>query len=219
MLTSNLISPINSALSSIATSVKISTYENAGMTKFTWINTPGVLIILCAIVGGFIQKAKVSEMVAVFIATLKQMAYTVLTMLFILGTARVMQYSGMISAVAKLFSVFGPIYPFFAPVLGALGTFVTGSGTSSSALFGSVQMSTAASIGANQYWMVAANSLGVATGKMMAPQSIAIGLVAVNEAGRDGELLKRVLPYAVVFIVISSLICFFGQYVWALFGI
>ena len=176
------------------------------MTKFTWINTPGVLIILCAIVGGFIQKAKVSEMVAVFIATLKQMAYTVLTMLFILGTARVMQYSGMISAVAKLFSVFGPIYPFFAPVLGALGTFVTGSGTSSSALFGSVQMSTAASIGANQYWMVAANSLGVATGKMMAPQSIAIGLVAVNEAGRDGELLKRVLPYAVVFIVISSLI-------------
>ena len=219
LLTSNLISPINSALSSIATSVKISTYENAGMTKFTWINTPGVLIILCAIVGGFIQKAKVSEMVAVFIATLKQMAYTVLTMLFILGTARVMQYSGMISAVAKLFSVFGPIYPFFAPVLGALGTFVTGSGTSSSALFGSVQMSTAASIGANQYWMVAANSLGVATGKMMAPQSIAIGLVAVNEAGRDGELLKRVLPYAVVFIVISSLICFFGQYVWALFGI
>lgn len=47
-------------------------------------------------------------------------------------------------------------------------------------------MSTAASIGANKYWLVAANSLGVATGKMMAPQSIAIGLVAVDEAGRDG---------------------------------
>mgnify|MGYP002227687833 FL=1 len=50
-------------------------------------------------------------------------------------------------------------------MLGALGTFVTGSGTSSSALFGSVQMSTAASIGANKYWLAAANSLGVATGK------------------------------------------------------
>ena len=87
------------------------------MTTFTWINTPGVLIILCAIVGGFIQKAKVSEMVAVFIATLKQMMFTILTMLFILATARVMQYSGMIAAVAALFSVFGPVYPFFAPML------------------------------------------------------------------------------------------------------
>lgn len=219
LLTSNIVPPIHDALSALTTTVKISTYKNAGLTSFSWINTPGVLIILCAIVGGFIQKAKVMEMVAVFIATLKQMAFTILTMLFILGTARVMQYSGMIAAVAKLFSVFGPIYPFFAPILGALGTFVTGSGTSSSALFGSVQMSTAASIGANQYWMVAANSLGVATGKMLAPQSIAIGLVAVNEAGRDGELLKRVMPYAILFIVISSLVCFFGQYVWALFGI
>ena len=219
LLTSNLVPPIHDALSSFATSVKISTYKNASMTTFTWINTPGVLIILCAIVGGFIQKAKVSEMVAVFIATLKQMMFTILTMLFILATARVMQYSGMIAAVAALFSVFGPVYPFFAPMLGALGTFVTGSGTSSSALFGSVQMSTAASIGANKYWLVAANSLGVATGKMMAPQSIAIGLVAVDEAGRDGELLKKVLPYAALFIIISALVCFFGQYVWAIFGI
>ena len=214
-----LVPPIHDALSSFATSVKISTYKNASMTTFTWINTPGVLIILCAIVGGFIQKAKVSEMVAVFIATLKQMMFTILTMLFILATARVMQYSGMIAAVAALFSVFGPVYPFFAPMLGALGTFVTGSGTSSSALFGSVQMSTAASIGANKYWLAAANSLGVATGKMMAPQSIAIGLVAVDEAGRDGELLKKVLPYAALFIIISALVCFFGQYVWAIFGI
>ena len=201
LLTSNLVPPIHDALSSFATSVKISTYKNASMTTFTWINTPGVLIILCAIVGGFIQKAKVSEMVAVFIATLKQMMFTILTMLFILATARVMQYSGMIGAGAALFSVFGPVYPFFAPMLGALGTFVTGSGTSSSALFGSVQMSTAASIGANKYWLAAANSLGVATGKMMAPQSIAIGLVAA------------------LFIIISALVCFFGQYVWAIFGI
>ena len=59
-------------------------------------------------------------MVAVFIATLKQMMFTILTMLFILATARVMQYSGMIAAVAALFSVFGPVYPFFAPMLGAL---------------------------------------------------------------------------------------------------
>lgn len=219
LLTSSLVPPIHDALSSISSSFKISTYENAGMTNFTWINTPGVLIFFCALVGGIIQKASIKDIFTVFFETLKQMAFTVLTMLFILGTARVMQYSGMIAAVAALFAVFGPIYPFFAPMLGALGTFVTGSGTSSSALFGSVQMSTAASIGANPYWLVAANNLGVATGKMMAPQSIAIGLVAVDETGRDGELLKRVVPYAVIFIVLSAFICYFGQYVWPIFGI
>lgn len=219
LLTSSLVPPIHDTLSAFSSSIKISTYENAAMTNFTWINTPGVLIFICAIIGGIIQGASPKDTITVFVETLKQMSFTVLTMLFILGTARVMQYSGMIAAVAALFAVFGPIYPFFAPMLGALGTFVTGSGTSSSALFGSVQMSTAASIGANKYWLVAANNLGVATGKMMAPQSIAIGLVAVNESGRDGELLKRVVPYAVVFIIISALICYFGQLIWPIFGI
>jgi len=219
LLTSNIVKPVNAFLSQFSSSIKISTYENAANTNFSWINTPGVLIFLCAIVGGLIQKASVKDIIKVFKDTIKQMTYTILTMLFILGTARVMQYSGMISAVAAVFSVFGWAYPFFAPLLGALGTFVTGSGTSSSALFGSVQLSTAQSIGANPYWLVAANSLGVATGKMMAPQSIAIGLVAVNQEGKDGILLKRVVPYALCFIIISAFVCFFGQYVWALFGI
>lgn len=219
LLTSNIVKPVNGFLAQFASSIKISTYAEAPLTKFTWINTPGVLIFLCAIVGGVIQKASVGDMVKVFKSTIKQMTFTILTMLFILGTARVMQYSGMIAAVAAVFSVFGSFYPFFAPVLGALGTFVTGSGTSSSALFGSVQMTTAQAIGANEYWLAAANSLGVATGKMMAPQSIAIGLVAVNEQGKDGVLLKKVVPYALIFIIISALVCYFGQYVWALFGI
>ncbi len=219
LLTSNVVKPVNTFLSQFSSSIKISTYENAPNTSFNWINTPGVLIFFCAIIGGLIQRASVIDMVKVFIATIRQMSFTILTMLFILGTARVMQYSGMISAVAAVFSVFGWAYPFFAPLLGALGTFVTGSGTSSSALFGSVQLSTAQTIGANSYWLVAANNLGVATGKMMAPQSIAIGLVAVNQGGKDGVLLKRVIPYALVFIVISAFVCFFGQYVWALFGI
>ncbi|MCD7951072.1 MAG: L-lactate permease [Erysipelotrichaceae bacterium] len=219
LLTSKICAPINTFLGQFKTSIKISTYEGASTSSFSWINTPGVLIFICAIIGGFIQNSTIQDMVNVFISTLKQMAFTILTMLFILGTARVMQYSGMITAVAAVFSVFGSIYPLFAPLLGALGTFVTGSGTSSSALFGSVQLSTAETIGANPYWLVAANSLGVATGKMMAPQSIAIGLVSVNEAGKDGELLGKVVPYAIIFIVISMLICFFGQSVWAIFGI
>ena len=90
-------------------------------------------------------------------------------------------------------------------------TSVTGSGTSSSVLFGNVQLQAAQAIGADPYWMVALNSLGVAVGKMMAPQSLAIGLVAVNESGKDGELLKRVFPYALAYLVIMAVIAYFGM--------
>ena len=84
------------------------------------------------------------------------------------------------------------------------------SGTSSSVRFGNVQLQAANAIGADAYWMVALNSLGVAAGKMLAPQSIALGLVSVNESGKVGELLKKVLPYTVLYLVIMALIAYFG---------
>ena len=208
LLTSNLVPPIHDALSSFATSVKISTlqkrkYDNIYMDQYTRC----LNYFMCNCWWIYPKSKSIRNGCCLYCNIKTNDVYNFNNVIYFAATARVMQYSGMIAAVAALFSVFGPVYPFFAPMLGALGTFVTGSGTSSSALFGSVQMSTAASIGANKYWLVAANSLGVATGKMMAPQSIAIGLVAVDEAGRDGELLKKVLPYAALFIIISALVC------------
>ena len=133
-------------------------------------------------------------------------------MLAMLATAKIMGYSGMIASIANMFvQTLGLLYPLAAPLIGGLGTFVTGSGTSSSVLFGNVQLQAAQAIGADPYWMVALNSLGVAVGKMMAPQSLAIGLVAVNESGKDGELLKRVFPYALAYLVIMAVIAYFGM--------
>ena len=84
----------------------------------------------------------------------------------------------------------GSLYPLAAPMLGALGAFVTGSGTSSSVLFGNVQFEAAQAIGSNAYWLVASNALGVGAGKMMASQSIAIGCASCGQFGKDGEILK-----------------------------
>ena len=209
--TSKLVAPVNAFLNQFASSVMIYTGEGAAPYTFTWINTPGVWIFLSAFIGGLIQRATLRGLAHVLKATLIQMSKTMITMLCVLATAKIMGYSGMIASIANMFVMtLGVFYPIAAPLIGGLGTFVTGSGTSSSVLFGNVQLQAANAIGANPYWMVALNSLGVAVGKMMAPQSLAIGLVAVNESGKDGELLKRVFPYALGYLIIMAFIAYFG---------
>jgi lactate permease len=133
------------------------------------------------------------------------MSKTILTMLAVLGCAKIMGYSGMIASIAAFFvQALGGLYPLVAPILGALGTFVTGSGTSSEVLFGSVQQQAAQAIGANEYWLCAANSLGVSAGKMLSPQSIAIGTASCGLVGKDGEVLCKVAVFAFGFVIVMA---------------
>ena len=99
-----------------------------------------------------------------------------------------------------------------APLIGALGTFVTGSGTSSEVLFGNVQLEAAKAIGMNEYWLVASNSLGTGAGKMLAPQSIAIGCAACDVTGKDGEILAKIAPYAFAYVIVMALLIYFGSF-------
>ena len=148
VITSSLVPFIHDPLSSIKSAVQIYTGENPGTLKFAWINTPGVLIIISAIIGGLIQKASPSTIFRVFIKTLTSNWKTILTISSVLATAKIMTYSGMISDIAKvLVSVTGSYYPLIAPLVGAIGGFVTGSGTSTSVLFGPLQAETALQIG------------------------------------------------------------------------
>lgn len=210
--TSKLVTPINTYLAQFATTATIYSGENPGSLTFTWINTPGVWIFLSAIIGGKIQGAKFRDFKIVFIATVKQMSETIITMLCVLGCAKIMGYSGMIASIASFaIAVTGSFYPFVAPWIGCLGTFVTGSGTSSGVLFGAVQSNAAASLNANPYWIVALNSLGVAAGKMLSPQSIAIALSSVDGKGQDSKLLSMILPYGLVFMILMSFVAYFGQ--------
>ena len=170
------------------------------------------MIFLAALIGAVVNKMRLADVVYVFKATVIQMSKTIITMFCVLATAKIMGYSGMINNIAGMFVMsLGIMYPLVAPLIGALGTFITGSGTSSSVLFGNVQLNAAASIGVDPYWMVALNSLGVAAGKMLAPQSIAIGLVAVKKDGEDGVLMKQVFPYVVLYVAVMAIVAFFGQ--------
>lgn len=211
LLTSKLFPFINVPLSAIKSTVNIYAGDPTATLTFSWVNTPGVLIFICGIVGGFIQHCPLREMFGVLIDTIKQMSKTIITMLGVLACAKIMGYSGMIASIATFFvTALGGAYPLVAPFLGALGTFVTGSGTSSEVLFGNVQLHAAQSIGVNETWLVASNSLGVSAGKMLSPQNIAIGCAACGLTGKDGEILGKIAPYAFAFVIVMSVLVFAG---------
>jgi L-lactate permease len=73
----------------------------------------------------------------------------------------------------------------FSPFLGWLGVFLTGSDTSSNALFAALQATAAQQIGVSDILLVAANTTGGVTGKMISPQSIAIACAAVGLVGKE----------------------------------
>lgn len=214
---SRLFPPVQNALSIFATTTQIFSGANPSTVTFSWINTPGIWIFIAAIVGGTIQGAKPLDMLEVLKATVKQMMPTIITLLCVLACAKIMSYSGMISSIALFcVSAVGGFYLLIAPLFGALGTFVTGSGTLSCVLFGHVQIEAATAIGVDPYWMAALNTLGTAAGKMLSPQSLSIGLAAVSIAGKESELLKKVLPYGASFLVLMCIWAFVG---WACGGV
>ena len=202
---------VHAALAPFASHVQVYCGENHGTLTFSWINTPGVWIFLAAFIGGAIQGTSPRLMGEVLAATVKQMMPTVITMLSVLGCAKVMGYSGMISSISAFcIGVAGAAYPLIAPWIGAVGTFVTGSGTSSAMLFGPVQKQAADALGTDPYWMVALNMLGVSAGKMLSPQSLAIGLASVRVVGKDAELMRAIIPYAIAFLVFMSILALVG---------
>lgn len=170
-------------------------------------NTPGVLIFIAAIIGGCVQKAGGGLMWDTFIATLKQLSKTIVTIMSVLAVAKIMTYSGMISDMADLFvTITGSFYPFFAPVIAAIGAFVTGSGTNTEVLLGRLQTEAASAIGASQFWLAAANSTGAGIGKIMSPQCVATAAAAVGLTGQDSKLLAAVLKWVLLMLALACLV-------------
>lgn len=212
LVTSSLVPAINGPLSSIKSSVPIYTGKGASPYTFTWIGTPGVLILIAAFIGGLIQKCPIGEIFKVLWDTIVQMFKTIITIMAVLATAKIMGYSGMTQSIANfIVGVTGSLYPLVAPLIGSIGTFVTGSSTSSSVLFSKLQSSTGAELGINQAWLVAANTVGSTAGKIISPQSIAIATAATSTVGKESEILTKVIKYFVLFVVVYGLVCYFGE--------
>jgi lactate permease len=96
----------------------------------------------------------------------------------------------------------GSFFAFLSPLLGWLGTAVTGSDTSSNSLFGLLQVTAAKHAGLSSTLMAASNSSGGVLAKMVSPQNLAIGAAAVGMAGKEGELFRRVIGWSLLMILL-----------------
>jgi lactate permease len=211
LVVSKLVPPIYSALAAVKTSVIIYAGANASPYTFSWLTTPGVLILIAAFIGGLLQKATLADMAQVMGATLKQMLKTMITLVTILAAAKIMGYSGMTRDIAAfLVAITGSFYPLVAPLIGSIGTFVTGSATSSSVLFSSLQAETAHAIGLQEVWLVAANTIGATAGKIISPQSITIAVASTGTSGEESNILRTTLKYYLLYVAVFGLISYFG---------
>lgn len=217
ILTSKLFPTIQGVLGAVVVKAVIYTGEDAAPTTFQLLTAPGTLIFVAAILSGLINKATISDMVNVFIRTIKTLVPTFITIITIIATARVMGYSGMTMAVASAtVAATGAMYPLISPLIGSIGAFITGSATSSCVLLGKLQVDSAIAIGANetvQTWIAAANAAGSCVGKIISPQSIAIGVAAVGirGGGVEGQIMKFAVKIYVPLVIIMGLMVYFGQ--------
>ena len=200
---------LSNMLGSIKTTVQIYSGPGGSPMALPWILTPGTLILIGAIIGGLLQGASGGDMGAVFKKTSVQMEKTFITVVSIVALARVMGYAGMVSDIAVALAQTGAFYPFIAPIIGALGTFVTGSDTNANVLFGALQKQTAIQIGADPTWITAANTTGATAGKMISPQSIAIATSATNQTGTEGDILRATAGYCLVYTILLGLWVYF----------
>ena len=214
LFTSKLVPPINSFLMQFKSAVPIYNGEGGTPYTFVWINTPGVLILLASFIAGSKQGATFGEMVKLLGSTINGLKFTMITIIAVIATAKVMGYSGMTNQIADTAVEFtGAAYPAIAAFLGSVGTYITGSATSSCVLFGKLQVMASQAIGASeagQAWVAAANATGACAGKMISPLTIAIGSAAIGVKGADAQLLAFAVKIYIPFIIFMGLVVYFG---------
>ncbi len=178
--------------------------------KFDWINNAGLMLFLGAFLGGLVQGVSVSKLFAILGQTLLKLNKSAVTIISLVAMSSVMSHSGMIATIADaLVATTGSLYPFFAPLVGSIGTFATGSDTSSNILFGKLQANVADQLGVNKSWLAAANTAGATGGKIISPQSIAIATASCDMQGQEGSILRSALPYALFYVIIAGLTVYF----------
>lgn len=189
---------------------KATPYE--AILKFDVLSATGTAILIACIISMFILKMSVKDAVVTFKETLSELKMPILSIGFVLGFAFIANYSGLSSTLALALAGTGGLFPFFSPFLGWIGVFLTGSDTSANALFSNLQAITAQQVGVSEVLLVAANTTGGVTGKMISPQSIAIACAAVGLAGKESDLFRFTVKHSLFFVVIVGIMTYVQAY-------
>lgn len=180
---------------------------------FNILSTAGTATVLSAFISLPIIGMSFRDCLKSFAATLNQLKFPIITIASIVGFAYVANNSGMSITIAMALAGTGVLFPFFSPLLGWLGVFLTGSDTSSNALFCKLQYTSAETIGIDPVLSVGANTSGGVTGKMISPQSLAVGTAAVGLVGKESDLLRFTIKHSLIFVLVVSVITIIQAYI------
>ncbi len=174
--------------------------------KFDWFSATGTAIFLAAILSIIVLRMKPARAVATFADTIKGLLVPIYSIGMVLAFAFIANYSGLSSTLGLMLSQTGSSFTFFSPFLGWLGVFLTGSDTSANALFAALQATTAHQIGVSDVLLVAVNTTGGVTGKMISPQSIAIACAATGLIGRESDLFRFTVRHSLALAALVGII-------------
>ena len=123
------------------------------------------------------------------------------------GMATIMSHAGMTNLLARGISesVGATIYPAFAPIIGALGAFMTGSNTNSNVVFGQLQQQTAQLLGLSVTLIVSGQTAGGALGSVLAPAKVIVGCSTVGLGGNEGKVIGRMLILGLIPVAVVAL--------------
>lgn len=182
--------------------------------KFDWLSATGTAIILAALITIIYLNMKPKEAVSTFFETVNELKTPIYSIGMVLAFAFIANYSGLSATLALALAHTGQAFTFFSPFLGWVGVFLTGSDTSANALFSALQATTAQQIGVPEVLLVAANTSGGVTGKMISPQSIAIACAAVGLVGKESDLFRFTVKHSIIFTVMIGIIVTLQAYVF-----
>jgi len=165
--------------------------------RWNFLTAPGTAMLICAVATLAILRISPSRGLKVFRATCKEVELALVTLAAVVGIGYLANYSGMSYTLGLACASYADkLFPVFSPVIGWLGVFLTGSVTSSAALFGKLQQVTATQTGMNPVLTTSANIFGGVAGKMISPQSIAIACAATGLIGRETDIFRKTIKYS-----------------------
>jgi lactate permease len=186
----------------------------AARFDFNWLTATGTGCFLAAILAGLLLGLSFSRMFGIFCKTLVRLRFAIIAMTCMLGIGYVTRYSGMDAVLGLAFTRTGWLFPFFGAYIGWLGVALTGSDTSSNALFGNLQRITAQQLDLSPILMCATNSAGGVMGKMVDAQSICIATAATNQVGNEGSIFRFLFWHSVALAAIVGGIVMLYAYVF-----
>ena len=221
--------PIQAALNTVSVSIDVPGLHNlitrvppltpepspyGAVYNFQWLSAAGTSCFFSAFAASLLLGLSPAKFIGVVQAVLKQLSLPLLTIASVLAVAFLMNYSGMTSTLGLAFAATGVLFPFFSAMLGWTGVFLTGSDTSSNALFGTLQVVTANALGLNPILTASTNAATGVMGKMISLQSIAVAVAATGMASsQEGRLFRITLKHSIILALFMALVTMIFAYV------